>query len=122
MSEQTCEIVNLYSSDEARPHCPNCGVRVEQPEDVDPVQPWRAVCSYGHAGVYQLEVEAPGCDELAVDLALNAAQAAALAQFIKRVGWSEMRGCAVDDNEAYLIRAALDVVRKGLAEIGFNPR
>jgi len=49
-------------------------------------------------------------------------QALALAQFLKRVGWSEMRGCAVDDSEAYLIRAALGALRTELAEIGFNPR
>lgn len=51
------EIINLYTSDETRPHCPNCGVRVEQPDGIDPAKPWRAVCSYGHAGVYQLDDE-----------------------------------------------------------------
>lgn len=49
-------------------------------------------------------------------------QARALAQFVKRVGWSEMRGCAVDDEEAYLIRAALNTVREALLELGYNPR
>lgn len=48
--------------------------------------------------------------------------AKALAQFIKRVGWSEIRQNAVDDHEAYGIRIALDVVRKELREAGYDPR
>lgn len=49
-------------------------------------------------------------------------QAEALAQFVKRVGWAEMRACAVDDNEVYEIRAALAALAKGLAEAGHAPR
>jgi hypothetical protein len=48
--------------------------------------------------------------------------AQALAQFIKRVGWSEMRQNAVDDAEAYDMRDGLDVVRKALQEVGYDPR
>lgn len=54
--------------------------------------------------------------ELSDELAL------ALAQFVKRVGYSEMRSNAVDDYEAYLIRDAIDRVRAGLANVGFSPR
>lgn len=46
----------------------------------------------------------------------------ALAQFFKRAHWSEFRGCAVDDDEAYLIRAAVGKVQDALARSGYNPR
>jgi hypothetical protein len=54
--------------------------------------------------------------ELTVDEAL------ALAQFMKRAGWREFRGCAVDEDEAYDIRHACDQVRDALALAGFAPR
>lgn len=54
--------------------------------------------------------------ELTEELAL------ALAQFVKRVGFAEMRSNAVDDCEAYVIREAIDRVRAGLANVGFSPR
>lgn len=38
-----------------------------------------------------------------VQIALKPAQALALAQFVKRVGWSEIRQNAVDDAEADLM-------------------
>ena len=53
---------------------------------------------------------------------LSAAQALALAQFVKRVGWSEFRTNATDDDEAALIRSAVDVLQKSLAEAGYAPR
>ena len=46
----------------------------------------------------------------------------ALAQLVKRVGFSDMRSNAVDDVEAYLIRDAIDRVRMGLANADFSPR
>lgn len=49
-------------------------------------------------------------------------QALALAQFVKRVTWSEMRSCAVDDDEAYTIRDALHQLDKALSEVGYSPR
>jgi hypothetical protein len=52
---------------------------------------------------------------------VNETLASALAQFVKRVGFSEMRSNAVDDFETYLIREALDKVRIGLANAGFSP-
>lgn len=48
--------------------------------------------------------------------------ALALAQFLKRVGWSEMRTCSVDDQECHWIRDALAEVRRALNEAGFDPR
>ena len=53
---------------------------------------------------------------------LNDELAVALAQFVKRVGFSDMRSNAVDDQEAYLIRDAVEKVRIGLAKAGFAPR
>ena len=49
-------------------------------------------------------------------------QALALAQFVKRVGWSEFRTNAVDDNEAAMIRSAVDALQKALVEAGYAPR
>ena len=60
--------------------------------------------------------------EVTIAILLPEAQALALAQFVKRVGWSEMRACAIDNDEAYEIRAALDALRNGLADAGFAPR
>ncbi len=53
---------------------------------------------------------------------MNEVLASAQAQFVKRVGFSEIRGNAVNDFEAYLIRDALDRVRIELANAGFSPR
>ena len=57
-----------------------------------------------------------------VSTALTDDQALALAQFVKRVGWSEFRTHVVDDNEAAMIRSAVDVLQKSLADAGYAPR
>lgn len=57
-----------------------------------------------------------------VKLELTDGQALALAQFVKRVGWAEFRNNAVDDDEAYAIRDAVDQVMKALREAGYSPR
>jgi len=62
----------------------------------------------------------PELETITVELPLD--QAEALAQFVKRIGWAEMRACAIDDKEAYEIRAALSALAKGLAEAGHAPR
>lgn len=49
-------------------------------------------------------------------------QALALAQFIKRIPWSDIRQNALDDDEAYNMRDCLDQVRKALQEAGYDPR
>ncbi len=53
---------------------------------------------------------------------MAAAEAAALAQLIKRLPWTSVREWAVDDQEARDMQAALEQVRKGLVEQGFHPR
>ena len=57
-----------------------------------------------------------------VALELADAQALALAQFCKRVGWQEFRANAVDEEEAYEIRAAVDTLQAALREAGYAPR
>ena len=52
----------------------------------------------------------------------NPSQALALAQLVKRLTWAEIRSCAVDDDEARLIRDAIEALRRALAEAGFSPR
>jgi len=53
---------------------------------------------------------------------LTEAEAMALAQFHKRIGWRELRTNAVDDAEAYLMRDASEKLRAALAEKGYSPR
>jgi len=50
------------------------------------------------------------------------AQAWTLAQFLKRVGFSDFRVNAQDDDEAYAMRDAADLVRVALRDAGFAPR
>ncbi|MBP9060521.1 MAG: hypothetical protein KBF98_09430 [Rhodoferax sp.] len=59
---------------------------------------------------------------LTLTVELSEELADALAQFVKLVGFSEMRCNAVDDAEAYLIRDVIDRVRMGLANAGFSHR
>ena len=49
-------------------------------------------------------------------------EAMALAQFCKRVGFCDFRNNAVNDDEAYLMRAAISKIQDDLAEKGFSPR
>ena len=58
----------------------------------------------------------------AIKLHLVESHALALAQFVKRVGWSEFRANAVNDAEVYEIRAAVDALQRALVEAGFSPR
>ncbi|TDN69286.1 hypothetical protein [Paraburkholderia sp. BL10I2N1] len=49
---------------------------------------------------------------------MTEAKGLALAQFEKRIRWSEMRGNGIHDDEAYLMRGALSMLQKVLAESG----
>lgn len=53
---------------------------------------------------------------------LTEKEALSLSQFVKRVGWSEMRGCAQDDQEAFEIRAGISALAAALREGGYDPR
>ena len=59
-------------------------------------------------------------DRVAVVVDLSPDLAWALAQFVKRVGWSEIRSNAVDGEEAEQVRAALEYLRDALAVAGFS--
>ena len=53
---------------------------------------------------------------------LKLSEAQALAQFIKRVTFSGVHECAMDDAEAYDALGGLNAVRAALADGGFDPR
>lgn len=53
---------------------------------------------------------------------LNEWQALAFAQFLKRVRLDHYKSCAVDENEAYAMLDAGEIIRDALAEQGFSPR
>ena len=61
-------------------------------------------------------------DPVVVTLELAPHLALALAQFAKRLCWSQIRACAVSDSEAYEIVAAVQHVQTRLAREGFAPR
>lgn len=61
-------------------------------------------------------------DQIQVSIWLEPAQALALAQFVKRVRWTEVRQNAVGDDEADLMMDAMREVAKALAEAGYAPR
>ncbi len=56
------------------------------------------------------------------DAQLSHEETLALAQFFKRLTWSDMRGCAVDDAETYTIRDAVGKVQDALSRAGYAPR
>ena len=51
---------------------------------------------------------------------LTQGQAESLAYFLKKVAWSEMRGCTKNEQQAYEALTALSVVQKDLAAIGIS--
>lgn len=55
----------------------------------------------------------------AIALHLVEAHALALAQFVRRVGWSEFITTAVDEAQAREMQAAVDALQRALAEAGF---
>lgn len=57
-----------------------------------------------------------------VAVTLTPSEAWNLAQFLKRVGFSDFRTNAQNDEEAYGMRDASDRVRRALADAGYAPR
>ena len=49
-------------------------------------------------------------------------QATALAQVLKRIGFTDIRKLSVNDAETYNAQAALESIRHSLAKAGFDPR
>lgn len=60
--------------------------------------------------------------DLNLTLNLDERAAWALAQFVKRVGWSELRENAVSEDEAYEMRDGIAALQRALAEAGYAPR
>lgn len=56
------------------------------------------------------------------NLGFTDAEAWALAQFVNRVSWAEFSANAADDDEAFLIKQAVDKLQDLLARAGFTPR
>ena len=61
-------------------------------------------------------------DSVLISIVLTKAEAWDLAQFLKRVGFSDFRINAQDDPEAYNMQDAAGKVRRALAEAGYAPR
>lgn len=57
-----------------------------------------------------------------LQVVLSEGEAWMLAQFLKRVGFSDYLNNAIDKDEAYAMLNAGERVRKALAEVGFAPR
>lgn len=55
-------------------------------------------------------------------MTLSEQEAWDLALFLKRTGFSDFRSQAVDDEEAYRMRAVAEKVRRNLVAIGYDPR
>lgn len=49
-------------------------------------------------------------------------QVMALAQFVKRVGWQEIRVNAVSTDDAYTMRDVISKLKDALADAGYAPR
>lgn len=61
-------------------------------------------------------------EKVAINLELSPQEALALAQFVKRTGWTDAREKATSDDEAYLMMDGLNVLQRALAEAGYSPR
>jgi len=57
-----------------------------------------------------------------VRVELEPEQAWALAQLVKRIGWSDCRGLAEDEAQTRLMIEATERVRTALAAVGYAPR
>jgi hypothetical protein len=61
-------------------------------------------------------------DHVTIQCTMTAAEAWSLAQFLKRVGFSEFRALAKDDAEAYDMQTAGIQVANALRDAGYAPR
>lgn len=57
-----------------------------------------------------------------INVELNAEQAWALAQLVKRIGWADCRSLAEDETQTRLMIEATERVRAALAAAGYAPR
>ena len=61
-------------------------------------------------------------DAVNLDVTLPAPEAWALAQWLKRAGYSQYRTLAVDADEAHAMQDAAERLRTALADAGYAPR
>lgn len=61
-------------------------------------------------------------EHVTITAELDAAQAWALAQLLKRIGWADCRALAEDDEQTRLMIQATERVRAALASAGYAPR
>jgi hypothetical protein len=57
-----------------------------------------------------------------LSLQLDENETMALAQLVKRLSWSDLRGCAVCDEEARVMKSAIEKLQQALREEGYAPR
>ncbi|MEM1279987.1 MAG: hypothetical protein AAGG53_08255 [Cyanobacteria bacterium P01_H01_bin.152] len=60
--------------------------------------------------------------ETSITINLTESEAIALAQFLKRCGFSDYRARATSDDDAYMMQGAAAKVREALSTKGVNPR
>lgn len=53
---------------------------------------------------------------------MSEAEAVALAQLCKRITFSDLRSCSVDNDEAYVMRDAVEKLQAALRSAGYAPR
>ena len=61
-------------------------------------------------------------DELKIQFSLGPRVAYALAQLCKRIGFNDCLAISVDEDEAYSMINATDIVRAALEEVGISVR
>ena len=107
MPKTNCNHLNLGPSFKAHGHefgkpgyvqvatCQDCGAQIE------------------NAYVKKiLGVDLNGKAKTQFTIELDSEDALALAQFLKRITWNDMRGCAIDENETYRIKDALGKLQR----------
>lgn len=57
-----------------------------------------------------------------INIDISERQAEALSQFLKRVGYTDIRSLSKNDEEAYDAQYALEQIRSEFAKQGYNPR
>jgi thiazole synthase ThiGH ThiG subunit len=53
---------------------------------------------------------------------MSEAEAVALAQLCKRITFTDLRSCSVDNDEAYVMRDAVEKLQAALRSAGYAPR
>ena len=61
-------------------------------------------------------------EKITVTVELADEQAQALAQYLKRYIWTDVRQSAASDEEAYLMRDAFNAMQYALTNAGYSPR